>query len=43
MEVRRDEGAERAEEDDDGNDHGQVVPGFGLGTGVSHELTPVEP
>ena len=43
VEVRRDEGAERGEEGDDGHAHGQVVPAVELRTAGHHELPPEEP
>ena len=43
MEVRRDEGTEWSEEDDDGHDDRQVLPRLGLGPRLGHELAPVEP
>ena len=42
VEVRGDVGAEGGAEDDDGDAHGHVLPTLQLGSGVSHELSPVK-
>ena len=41
MKMRRQEGPERREEDDDGNADGQELPAFKFGSRISHELTVV--
>ena len=43
VEVRWQEGAEGAEEDDDRHAHGQELPGLGFGSRLCHELAPEEP
>ena len=43
VEVRRQEGSEGAEEDDDRNADGQELPSLGFGSRFSHELAPEKP
>ena len=42
VEMAREDGAERGEDDDDGDADNEVAPGIGLNTSVCHHLSPVK-